>query len=410
LLSGQKEYAIVDETPGTTSDTVLALMEIHGLGPCKLFDTAGIDEYSSLGEKRRKKAYEALEESDLCCIVIDLILAIKRGNIDLELALIKHAKKYNIKTVIIYNIFWEEEKSLKGQDVKQYAETFDALSGVPSHLLSANNEEDQSDFIACIQQCRAAEKRDIQLLPNVQKDAFVVLVIPMDEETPTLRLLRPQDMAIERLLRNFSIPVLFRMDLTKARSENFQERNEEKNRFLGLIQRFSGTSDLLSLVLTDSQAFDVVADWIPHNVPLSSFSIMMAHYMSGGNIDFLIEGVQAGDTLKEGDHVLIAEACNHNRKCNDIGTVQIPRLLRKKIGKTGEISFSFGRTFPDDLTPYKLIVHCGACMIDRQKYRRRVQKAKEEGVAFTNYGFFLSYEKNKALFKRVVQVFMHKEG
>jgi hypothetical protein len=236
----------------------------------------------------------------------------------------------------------------------------------------------------------------------------------MDEETPTLRLLRPQDMALERLLRNYVIPVMFRMNLGKAREEikngewsrdAINRVSTEYQRYIDLLEHLSNSPEGLQLIITDSQAFDVVANWTPEKYALTSFSIMMAHYMSHGNLQVLYDGVKAVDTLKPGDNILISEGCNHDRKCNDIGTVQLPKILEKKIGGKLNFDFAFGRTFPEDLSKFKLIVHCGACMIDRQKYERKLIKAKEAKIPFTNYGFLLSYAQNEDVLKRVIKPF-----
>jgi [FeFe] hydrogenase H-cluster maturation GTPase HydF len=276
-------------------------------------------------------------------------------------------------------------------------------SGLPSLVLNATNKEHQYDLTKFIKDSYKAESRDVDLLPGVQGKGYVLLIIPMDEETPTLRLLRPQDMAVERLLRSFAVPVLYRLDLEKARSKN---PSKEKKRFSKLIKNLSKSDEGLQLVLTDSQAFDIVSDWVPKKVPLTSFSIMMSNYMSSGNLDLLMKSIKAVDKLKTGDKILVVEACNHNRKCNDIGTVQIPKLLEERVGEELDFEFSFGRPFPEDLSNYRLIVHCGACMIDRQKYLRRLLKAKEAGVPVTNYGMLLSYLRGEDVLERAVQPFL----
>jgi [FeFe] hydrogenase H-cluster maturation GTPase HydF len=398
LLSGQKDYAIVDKTPGTTADTVITLMEIHDMGPFKFLDTAGVDEYSELGDKKRKKTYEALEEADLSLIVID---SSKIDDIDLEIELIERIKKYQNQALIILNSFEHteitEEKLIK---VKEKI-------NLPILEIKANDKNYHQKLINFIKKHYDKETRDIDLLPNIKEKGFALLVIPMDEETPTLRLLRPQDMAVERLLRKFSIPVLFRLNLTKARSSNKKEAQEEFTRYTSLINLLKNNSEKLQIVITDSQAFDIVPKWTSDDVTLTSFSIMMAHHMSKGNLDLMLDGVKAVDNLKAGSRVLILESCNHNRKCGDIGTVQIPRILEKKIGVKLDFEFNFGRPFSEkNLTEYDLIIHCGACMIDRQKYARRLLKAKEAKTPITNYGILLSYVQNEAVLKKVTKPFI----
>jgi len=391
LLSEQKEYAITDSTPGTTSDTVNCLMEIHDLGPFKILDTAGVDEMSKLGDKKRQKTHEAIEEADLSLLVIDP----RNKNLDLELDLIKRIQKHNKQVLIILNNF-------SVQDKKKLENTKKELD-LPCLVLQANNQKDHQKLIDFIQTFFQKDSRNIDLIPSLKEKGFVLMVVPMDEETPTHRLLRPQDMATEYLLRNFITPVLFRPDLKKARGKDFQA---EKKRFESLIEHLKQTPESLQLVITDSQAFDVITPWTPDNIPLTSFSVMMAHHMTFGKLNLLLEGVKQIDKLKPNDNILVVEACNHNRICDDIGTVQIPKLLEKKVGGKLNFSFNFGQPFSEDLAKFKLIIHCGGCMIDRQKFSHRTNKAQEANIPFTNYGFVLAYLQNKRVLERVLKPFV----
>ena len=388
LLSGQKEYAIIDETPGTTADTVTCLMEIHGLGPFKILDTAGVNENTELGEKKKKKTHEAMAESNLVLLVLNT----EQKDISIELELIERAKKHKKQVLIILNNFCEQKQESRKE-----------IRNIPCLSLYANDTKYHSKLIEFIKKYFQAESRNIDLIPSLKNTGFVLLVVPMDEETPTHRLLRPQDMTIERLLRNYITPVLFRPDLSKARDP---KDTSEKNKFQDLIKKLSQTPEGLQLVITDSQAFDLIADWTPEATPLTSFSVMMANYMSYGNLEFLFESAKVLDTLKKGDRILIAESCNHDRKCNDIGTVQIPKIIEEKIGAKLNFEFNFGRPFPDDLEKYKLIIHCGGCMIDRQRFALRIEKAQEAGIPFTNYGLFLAYTQKGKLLERVIKPFL----
>ncbi len=402
LLTHQKDFAIVDKTPGTTADTVVTLMEIHDLGPFKIFDTAGVDEFSELGEKKRKKTYEALEEADLNFLVINFDHD-KKKDLEIEKNLIRHVRAHGKQILAVYNQF-DSKKNTKSLKKK-----WDDALGVPSIVLSANNITHRKKLVKFIQQNFIRESRDIDLLPCVKGKGFVLLVIPMDEETPTLRLLRPQDMAVERLLRNFAIPVLFRMDLGKARNINKKIVQKEKKRYTDLLQHLETSSEGLQLVITDSQAFNIVAHWTQKKYPLTSFSVMMANFMSYGKLKSLKKGAEMTDSLKQGDTILVVESCNHNRKCDDIGTVQIPNRLQKYTKKKLKFEFSFGRTFPENLKKYGLIIHCGGCMGDRQKFARRMLLAKMKGIAFTNYGFCLSYLEGKKFLERVLKPFQNEK-
>ena len=400
LLSGQKDFAIVDAHPGTTADTVIARMEIHGLGPVKILDTAGIDEHSKLGEKKRKKTHEAIEEADLIFVVINLLNNFKDQNFAIEKEIIVRALKYNNQVLVIYNIFRSEESLDKIHKLENLANQ-KLNYKLPSICLNALNGEKQKRLVNFISTHFKKETRNIDLIPVEEKKGYVLLNIPMDEETPELRLLRPQDMALERLLRKYLIPVLFRMDLKKARASSIVE----KERFLNLVKHLENSQEGLKLIITDSQAMDILDQWTPQATPLTTFSVMMANYMSYGNLDLFVKGLEAFSFLKNGDKILIMESCNHNRKCDDIGTKQIPRLIKEKLGLKLKIDFSFGRVMPDDLSQYKLTIHCGGCMADRQKYGRRIVKLKEAGVPVTNYGLFLSWVHNPMAVKRVTKIF-----
>ncbi|MFH1744697.1 MAG: [FeFe] hydrogenase H-cluster maturation GTPase HydF [bacterium] len=395
LLSGQKDYAIVDKIPGTTTDTVVALMEIHGLGPCKVLDTAGVDEHSELGEKKRKKTFEAIEEADLNLVVVD----IDNSELDIEAELIERAQKYQKQVFIIINIF--DNQKVTERQIEKIKQKLNQ----PVLAIDVNNKKYHRELVDFIKNNYKKENQEQDLLPGVNKKGFVLLIIPMDEETPAQRLLRPQDMAVERILRKFATPVLFRLDLNKARNSNQNLVQEEFKKYQNLLNLLKNSSEGLQLVITDSQAFDIVPKWTPENIPLTSFSIMMVNYMSMGNLALMAEGARAIDNLKDGSKVLIVEACNHDRKCNDIGTVQIPKILEKKTGGKIDFEFNFGRTFTEDLKQYDLIVHCGPCMIDRQKFLRRLSKVQEAGVPITNYGILLAFTQNMEVLERAIKPF-----
>lgn len=402
LLSGQKDFAIVDAHPGTTTDTVMARMEIHDLGAVKIIDTAGVDENSPLGDKKRNKTFEAIEEADLTLLVIDLIKS-QTSDYVLEKDIIRRALKYKKQVLIIYNIFHNDLPSNKLIEIKnKTSQKLDQDS--PSLCIDAINPTDQKKLIAFILTHFKKENSPLDLIPINEGKGFVLLNIPMDEETPTLRLLRPQDMVMERLLRKYLVPVLYRMDLKKAREGD----KTEKKRFLIMIEHLCNSPEGLKLVVTDSQAMDILDPWLSRKIPITTFSVIMANYMSGGNIEMFMKGLEAFLLLKNGDRILIMESCNHDRKCNDIGTQQIPRLIKEKLHLELKIDFSFGRVLPDNLKQYKLVIHCGGCMVDRQKYMRRIFKLREARVPITNYGLFLSWVNNPQAATRVTEIFKHK--
>jgi hypothetical protein len=237
-----------------------------------------------------------------------------------------------------------------------------------------------------------------ELLPFVEPHEFYVLNIPMDEETPGGRFLRPQSMAVETITRKWAYPVSYRMDLKKARSADAQE---ERSRFDSFLESLSKKP---KVIITDSQAMDIMASWVPADIQLTTFSIMMINYGSNGRIEEFYEGAKALDDLQNGDKILIAEACNHSRIQEDIGTVQIPNIL-KRMNPGVEVEFNFGREFQDNeqLSAYKLIIHCGGCMISNQKLQARLRDLRSVGVPVTNYGVFLSWAQGHNALERVME-------
>ena len=404
LLTGQKDYAIVDATPGTTADNVISMMEIHNLGAVKIIDTAGINEQGELGEKKRKKSITALEESDLCLLTIDFIDAINGEDLSYEESLFDYAMEQNKQVLIIYNLF-KNKNHIQNNEIEFWKNKLDENFDVPSIVIDIQDTAQQQKLIDFILDNFKYVPFDFEMLPKLNDYGCVILNIPMDEETPEMRLLRPQEMVVERLLRKFITPVLFRMDLKKARSNNQEEAESEKKRYLDLVNSLQNSPIGLQMIITDSQAFDIIGKWTPQDIPYTSFSIIMTNFMTYSHIQYLVESTAAIDNLKELDTVLIAESCNHNRKCDDIGTVQLPRLLQKRLGKKLNFEFSFGRVFPDDLSKYAAIVHCGSCMTDRQKYARRLSNAQKSNIPFTNYGMVLSYCQNRDVFAKSLAPF-----
>lgn len=221
----------------------------------------------------------------------------------------------------------------------------------------------------------------------------------MDEESPELRLLRPQSLMIERLLNIYATPVLYRPNL----------KDFDANEFTKTINDLKNTENGLSLIITDSQAIGKIYDYIPQDIDFTSFSIIMSNYMTNGNLANLIDGASKLDTLQDNDRILIVEACNHDRKCNDIATVQLPNAIKKYTGKVIEIDFNFGQSFPTEKElaekNYKLAILCGGCMIDRQKYQNRLEILKQNNISITNYGIVFSYIKNKKILDKTSLIF-----
>ncbi|MFH1707904.1 MAG: GTPase [Planctomycetota bacterium] len=387
-LLTQQETSIVDPTPGTTTDTRTTLMELHGLGPVKLYDTAGLDEGRALGDKKRRKAVADLKECDLVLLVIDPSAA----EPDVEAGLIRLAREHDKQLLVVYNLFREEDRAR----VPVLREALPALKHCPDIALNAADPASRPGLIGFILDRYEPRHRPVELFPFIRPDAFYVLNIPMDMETPPGRYLRPQAMCEEYITRHYAYPVAYRMDLARGRRGD----GEERRRFDAFLAAFGRRPHA---VITDSQAMDLAHDWVPADILLTTFSIVMVHHQSGGGLAEFAAGVRVLDTLRPGDRILITEACNHSRVGEDIGTVQIPRSIAQRWPGVA-VEHSFGREFQanEHLGAYRLVVHCGGCMLSSQQMRARVRDLRAAGVPFTNYGLFLAYLKGAAALRRVL--------
>jgi len=391
-LITQQESSIVDATPGTTADTRVALMELHGIGPVKLMDTAGYDESDSLGEKKRKKVWAALKECDLVLLVIDPASpTLLTGNL-----LLRESLDEEKQILIVYNLFTDtDETKIAGLE-----ETFPELKQIPKICFSALRTENRTELLAFLLSHYIPRNNPTDLLPFVKPDNFYILNIPMDEETPPGRYLRPQAMAEEYITRHWGYPVSYRMNLMKARSNDATEK-ERWERFLGSF------SHRPKVIITDSQAMDIMKAWTPADMGLTTFSIMMINYMSRGRLTDFARAVRTVDTLQAGDTIVIAEACNHSRIKEDIGTVQIPNLIRQQYPGV-KVKHIFGREWmePEELKNIKLVIHCGGCMITPQKMAARLRELGKYNIPITNYGIFLSYIHGKDVLDQVLKPWM----
>ena len=388
-LLTQQETSIVDSTPGTTTDTKITLAEIHGLGPVKFMDTAGFDEQLLLGDKKRKKSIAALKECDLVLLVIDP----STPDFDPERAILAEARKLDKQIITVYNLFRESDRN----KIAKNEVLIDKLGSYPKIILNALDIGYRQPLLETVLNNYIPRNLTVELLPFLEQGEFYILNIPMDEETPPGRYLRPQAMAEEYITRHWAFPVSYRMNLTKARAGDPSERA----RWNDFINNFTKRP---KAIITDSQAMDIMKDWTPDDMALTTFSIMMINYMSRGKLPEFVKGIRALNDLKPGDHILIAEACNHSRIKEDIGTVQIPKLLRKFYPDI-LIDHAFGREFVDDLDiqHFKLVIHCGGCMISNQRMVARLRDLNSTGVPITNYGIFLSYLQGEKTLERVIR-------
>ncbi|MFZ5648694.1 MAG: [FeFe] hydrogenase H-cluster maturation GTPase HydF [Bacillota bacterium] len=354
----RQEVAIVSDVPGTTTDPVYKSMEILPLGPVVIIDTAGIDDEGELGDLRVKKTTGVLNKADLMVLVIDPGQEVDRYEIDL----IKRAGDNNLPVVGVLNKTDRYPESGAG-DLEQKL----GIRLLPVSAVTGRGIEDLKREII-----RSAPRE--WAAPAIIGDLIspgdvVVLVVPIDLAAPRGRLILPQVQTIRDILDHDAMAMVVKeRELKKALSE------------LGRRPR---------MVVTDSQAFLKVDADTPRDIMLTSFSILFARYK--GNLEALVSGARVVDDLKPGDRVLIAEACTHHRVEDDIGTVKIPRWLRLKAGGELHFEWSSGAGLPENLKEYNLIVHCGACMINRKEMLHRIMRCAEAGVPIVNYGVLIAY-------------------
>ncbi|HBM16266.1 MAG TPA: hypothetical protein DD381_08010 [Lentisphaeria bacterium] len=389
-LLTQSETSIVDSTPGTTADTKIALMELHGLGPVKIFDTAGTDEIRELGVKKKVKVFSCLKECDLVLLIIDP----RAKDFNSEKEILEESRELDKQILIIFNAFHGKDYTLKILDLE---ETLPLTKFYPRLSISADDPKCRQSLISFILEKYSSKNIKTELLPFIRRDEFYILNIPMDEETPQGRYLRPQEMCEEFITRHWAYPVSYRMDLGNIRAG----KTEEKKRFETFLGSFSKRPRVM---ITDSQAMDIVKDLLPEDIELTTFSIMMINYMSCGKLNDFAKGIKVVKKLKTGDKILIVEACNHSRIAEDIGTAQIPGILNKLVPGV-IIEHNFGREFQENkaLSSYKLIIHCGGCMISPQKISARLRDLSNLGIPYTNYGIFLSYIHGQKCLERVLK-------
>jgi hypothetical protein len=319
------------------------------------------------------------------------------------------ARKLGRRLCVVFNRHADDEARLVGAGATiDQARRF-CLSVLPDPATTPVLDLDLSDpsgsvaLATFLAEAAGRSAGETPLLPMVHRHGVVVLHIPMDEETPSGRLLRPQEMAMEALLRA-GVPVgLYRVDLGLARCGNAAVVAQQKQGFLDFLGSFEKSGGV-QLVVTDSQAIDIMDPWVPAEIPLTTFSIMMVNQTACGDMSVFIEGTRALDGLKAGDKVLIAEACNHDRIAEDIGTVQLPRKLQELVPGL-RFEHAFGREFPDPeaLREFAVAIHCGGCMIRPQKLSARVTRLSDAGIPVTNYGLALSWYEGKATLGRVLE-------
>ena len=371
-VTGQ-DLAVVSDVKGTTTDPVYKSMELLPLGPVVMMDTPGIDDEGELGNLRVKKSYQVLNKTDAAVLVIDGTEGVSPE----DKALMERIRKKEIPFVVAVNKIELSDPAAEETVKKELALKSDQIAAVSA--ATGEGIFELKEQIAAIAQTEETEKHLVRDLLNPSDIA--VLVVPIDSAAPKGRLILPQQQTIRDILEAGAISVVVK-------------ETELKDALKKL-----GTKP--KMVITDSQAFSQVAADTPDDILLTSFSILMARYK--GNLEQAVAGVTALDGLEDGDTVLISEGCTHHRQCDDIGTVKIPRWIREYTGKEIKIETTSGTEFPDDLTKYKLIIHCGGCMLNEREMKYRLSCATDQGVPMTNYGIMIAYV--KGILKRSVEVF-----
>lgn len=379
-ITGQ-DLAIVSDVKGTTTDPVKKAMELLPLGPVVLIDTPGLDDEGLLGQKRMEKALQALRQTDIVILTIPADAALD----GLEKTLIQEAKKRGLPFFVVLNK--TDLLADKKQIEEKEKEIAQALS-IPLDVIVAVS-ADKNEGIHALKEKLAngiPKEQERPLIRDLLSPGdLVVLVVPIDLAAPKGRLILPQQQVIRDSLEAGAVPVV--------------TRDSE------LAQALSSLGKKPRLIVTDSQVFGAVAKIVPEDIPLTSFSVLMARYK--GDLEVQIAGAKAIETLQDGDTVLISEGCTHHRQCDDIGTVKMPRWIKEYTGKDLQFAFTSGGEFPKDLSPYAMVVHCGGCTLPLQEMRYRISYGAKQEVAITNYGVMIAYI--HGILPRVTEIFVDKK-
>lgn len=358
-----QEMAVVSPVKGTTTDPVTKAMELLPLGPVLIIDTPGIDDEGGLGEQRVKRTKQILNRIDCAVLVVDSVA----GKTKADEELLNLFQEKQIPFLIAYNKSDLQMPALSGKN------------DVAVSALLKTGIEELKERIAALGKENQKERMLVKDL--VKAEDLVVLVTPIDSSAPKGRLILPQQQTIRDLLEADAIPVVTKENTLKTTLESLAKKP--------------------AMVITDSQAFAQVSKDTPLDIPLTSFSILMARYK--GFLEGAVQGVAAIETLQDREKVLICEGCTHHRQCEDIGTVKIPRWLRQHTGKELELVHTSGKDFPEDLSPYRLVIHCGGCMLNEREVAYRQKCAADAGIPFTNYGIAIAYM--TGILKRSIEIF-----
>ena len=358
-VTGQ-DLAIVSSVRGTTTDPVYKTMELLPLGPVMIIDTPGIDDEGELGALRVRKSYQVLNKTDIAILVVDSTT----GKGEEELALIHRFHKKGIPYLVVYN----KIDLLSGEEIKDLA-----MSVRPGEVLvSAADGMNIQELKEKIATLKPEDTHKYPLLQDlIEPLDLVILVVPIDKAAPKGRLILPQQQTIRDILERGALSLVVRDTELKSTLDHFLTQ--------GVCPK---------LVVTDSQVFARVSKDVPENITLTSFSILFSRYK--GELETQLEGVATLSSIQDDDRILIAEGCTHHRQCGDIGTCKIPNWIRNYTGKKPVFEFTSGTEFPDDVSSYKMVVHCGGCMLNEREMKYRIACCRDQGVPITNYGLLIA--------------------
>lgn len=358
-VTGQ-DLAIVSSVMGTTTDPVYKTMELLPLGPVMVIDTPGIDDEGELGALRVRKSYQVLNKTDIAILVIDSTA----GKGEEELELIHRFHKKGIPYLIVYN----KIDLLSTEKIKDLAMSVRA----EEVLVSASDGMNIQELKEKIASLKPEDTHKYPLIQDLIKPLdLVILVVPIDKAAPKGRLILPQQQTIRDILERGALSLVVRDTELKSTLDHFLAQ--------GVCPK---------LVVTDSQAFARVSKAVPENITLTSFSILFSRYK--GELEIQLKSIAALSSIEDGDRILIAEGCTHHRQCGDIGTCKMPEWIRNYTGKKPVFEFTSGTEFPDDVSSYKMVVHCGGCMLNEREMKYRIACCQDQGVPITNYGILIA--------------------
>lgn len=362
-ITGQ-EIAIVSNIKGTTTDPVYKTMELLPLGPVVIIDTPGLDDDSDLGNARVQKAYQILNKTDIAIIVIDATVGISNE----DDSIIERIKEKQIPYLIVYN--------------KVDLLTQDCVTTENEISVSTTAKTNINELKEMLCKRYPTKENDRRIIGDLLDPSdFVILIVPIDKAAPKGRLILPQQQTIRDILDSNATAIVVKEYELKETLENLNKKPK--------------------IVITDSQVFAKVNADTPNDILLTSFSILFARYK--GDLKTVVQGAKVIDSLKDGDKILISEGCTHHRQCDDIGTVKLPRFIKNYTKKEFQFEFTSGMGFPDDLSQYKLIIHCGGCMLNEREMKYRIACANDLSIPITNYGILIAYM--QGILKRSVKPF-----